>query len=56
MTKLRVSQRISMSLHWVLSLQISFVGYHEINWLQELDIGEILLYKRYSDDIFYIQK
>ena len=45
-----------MGLHWVLSLQISFVGYHEINWLQELDIGEILLYKRYSDDIFYIQK
>ena len=29
-----------------------FMGYHERNWLQEFDIGEVLLYRRYVDDIF----
>ena len=29
-----------------------FMGYHERNWLQEFDIGEALLYRRYVDDIF----
>ena len=24
-----------------------FMGYHEKNWLQEIDTGEILLYRRY---------
>ena len=29
-----------------------FMGYHERNWLQEFDIGEVLLYRRYVDDVF----
>ena len=29
-----------------------FMGYHERNWLQEFDIGELLLYRSYADDIF----
>ena len=29
-----------------------FMGYHERNWLQEFDIGEVLLYRCYVDDIF----
>ena len=29
-----------------------FMGYHEKKWLQELDKGKILMYKRYVDDIF----
>ena len=29
-----------------------FMGYHEKNWLQEFDIGEVLLYRRYVDDSF----
>ena len=33
-----------------------FMGYHEKNWLQEIDIGEILLYRRYVDDIFCMFK
>ena len=27
-------------------------GYHEKNWLQEFDIGEVVLYRRYVDYIF----
>ena len=33
-----------------------FMGYHERNWLQEFDIGEVLFYRRYVDDIFCIFK
>ena len=29
-----------------------FMGYHERNWLQEFDIGEVLLYRHYVDEIF----
>ena len=29
-----------------------FMGYHERNWRQDFDIGEVLLYRRYVDDIF----
>ena len=29
-----------------------FMGYHEKKWLQELDKGKVLMYKRYVDDIF----
>lgn len=28
------------------------MGYFERNWIQEFDIGEVLLYRRYVDDIF----
>ena len=28
------------------------MGYHEEKWLQEFDKGKILMYKRYTDDIF----
>ena len=31
-----------------------FIGCHDRNWLQEFDIGEVLLYRRYVDDIFCI--
>ena len=34
----------------------SFLGYHERSWLQEFDIGEVLLYTRYVDDILCIFK
>ena len=33
-----------------------FMGYHEKDWLQEFDIGEVLLYRRYVDDIFCMFK
>ena len=48
-----------------------FMGYHERNWLQQIDIGEawptkykciqqamceVLLYRRYVDDIFCMFK
>ena len=33
-----------------------FMGYHERNWLQEFDIGEVLFYRRYVDDIFCMFK
>ena len=29
-----------------------FMGYHERNWLQKFDIGEVPLDRRYVDDIF----
>ena len=29
-----------------------FMGYHEKKWLQEFDKGNVLIYKRYVDDIF----
>ena len=29
-----------------------FMGYHEKKWLQEFDNGNVLIYKRYVDDIF----
>ena len=32
------------------------MGYHEKNWLEELDICELLLYRRYVDDIFCMFK
>ena len=28
------------------------MDYHEKKWLQELDKGKILIYKRYVDDVF----
>ena len=33
-----------------------FMGNHEENWLQELDIGEVISYIRYVDDIFCMFK
>ena len=31
-----------------------FMGYHEKKWLQELNKGKVLMYKRYFDDIFCV--
>ena len=32
------------------------MGYHERNWLQVFDTGEVLLYKRYIGDMFCMFK
>ena len=33
-----------------------FMDYHEKNWLQKFDIGQVLLYRCYVDDIFCMFK
>ena len=53
MTKLTAYQ---WDLHWVPSLQIYSWVIMERNWLQELDMGKVLLYRRYVDDIFCMFK
>ena len=50
MTKLTAYQ---WDLHWVPSLQIYSWVIMERNWL---DMGEVLLYRRYVDDIFCMFK
>ena len=43
---------VSMGSPLGLVLANLFMSYHERNWLQEFDIGEVLLYRSYVDDIF----
>ena len=33
-----------------------FMNYHEKNWLQKFDIGQVILCRRYVDDIFCMFK
>ena len=43
---------VSMGSPLVPVLANLFMSYHGKNWLQEFDIGEVLLHRRYVDDIF----